>query len=733
VVRACLVSSYPPMQCGIATFSRDLRSGLMANERPVSVSALAVGELPPGQRFPREVVLRIDKEGREGYRKAGRALDLAGYDVVNVQHEFGIFGGPEGRDIVALLDEVSRPTVTTLHTVVQEPEPHYRRALLAVADASDRLVAPTRSARRILTEVYGIEERRISVIHHGVPDVPFTDPDKAKAELGFAGRQVLLTFGLLSRNKGIEVLLDALPEIVAEHPDVLYVVLGATHPTVRRDEGETYRGSLQRMVAERGLERHVAFHDHYVDQDELVTYLTACDLYVTPYLSREQIVSGTLAYAVGMGKAVVSTPYRYAQELLAEDRGRLVEFGDSEGMAATLSELLGDDAEREGLRRRAYAYGREMTWPEVGRRYLELFDEVRATGPTVTGWEGAVPSINLAHLQRLTDDTGTLQHALWEVPDRRFGYTTDDVARALIVAVRAHARHGHEEALRVATTSLAFMAHAQRDDGRFRNEMGYDRRWLDDLGSEDTFGQSLWGLGVAFSEARTGVLCSLAGDLFTCALPGAAALRWPRAIAYAICGICAYLRARPGEHEAQAALTATTGRLVELYEASRTDDWHWFGDDVTYANAKLPHALLLAARTTGDDRLLHIGLESLDFLLGLTYSDGRFDFVGNEGWYHRGRPRAIFGQQPIEAGYTVEVCLLAASLTDDARYHELARAALDWFTGRNRLGVALYDPETGACFDGLDAHGANTNAGAESCLCCLLGLLAAEEAGLMDR
>jgi glycosyltransferase involved in cell wall biosynthesis len=717
------------MHCGIATFTRDLRSGLSEAESPASVSVLAVGEMRSGQRFSREVLLRIDKEDIAAYRRAGQALNRAGFDVVCVQHEFGIFGGPEGRAIVDLLEEVRCPTVVTLHTVEREFEPRYRRALMEVVAASDHLVVPSESGRRLLTGVYGIDERRVTVIHHGVPDVPFTGTEQAKRALGFSDRQVLLTFGLLSSNKGIENVLDALPEVVEEHPDVLYVVLGATHPEIKRRFGEEYRESLQIRAEDLGLSKHVEFHDRYVDQPELVEYLSACDVYVTPYHSRQQIVSGTLAYAVGMGKAVISTPYPYARELLADRRGALVGYDDAPGIAKALRSWLDDPEERERVRRRAYAFGRQMTWPEVGRRHLETFDRLCAAGPGPAPVD-TVPLPNLAHLARMTDDTGTLQHALHDIPNRRFGYTTDDVSRALIVGVRTYARRQDPEALRLITTSLAFLAYAQREDGRFRNEMAYDRRFLDELGSEDTLGQTLWGLGVACADARDEGIRNVAWRLFSTALPNVMGLSYPRAIAYAACGLAAALRARPGDRPVRGALCSATGALLDLYDRSRGDDWRWFGFDLTYANAKLPHALLLAAQVVDKGRMRDVGLETLDFLIEQTFVSGRFEFVGNEGWHYRGGPRADFGQQPIEAAYTAEACLLAAELTGDDHYRGLAQAALAWFTGRNRLGVTLYDPATGTCQDGIDRTGISANAGAESTIVCLMALLAAEEAGL---
>jgi len=736
-VRACLVSTYPPRQCGIATFTRDLRDSMVGGDRTASVSVAAIGAAPRPQRYPAEVVVEIDRDNAAAYRRAARVLDRQGFDVVCLQHEFGIFGGEEGRHIVDLLDELRTPTVSTLHTVLSEPDDRYGSALLEVARASDRLVVHSHAARALLDSVYGVDLAKVEVIPHGVPDVPFERTDRAKAELGFDGRLVALTFGLVSQNKGVEFVIEALPDVVASHPDVLYVVLGTTHPEVKRRDGERYRESLQRRVAELNLEKHVEFHDRYVNLDELTEYLASADVYVTPYQSRDQIVSGTLAYAVGMGKAVLSTPYLYAEELLADGRGRLVGFGDPAGLAEGLRAYLDEEEERDRTRRRAYAYGRHMTWPRVGARYLELFEQLRSAAtdpvPRSPGEDTEVPTVNLDHLRRMTDDVGIVQHAVWRTPDRRYGYTTDDVSRALIVAVRRHARTSEADLERLISTYLSYLAHAQRDDGRFRNTLGYDRHWEDSLGSEDTYGQTLWGLGTAVSVATDTDVRGVARELFKRALPAVSALEHSRAIAYAVCGLCAGLDARPGDRELLGALRTLTDRLVNLYERSLTDEWRWFGTELTYANAKLPHALLLAAQSTGNQRFAEVGLDSLDFLLDQTVVDGRFEFVGNESWYRRGGPRSAWGQQPIEAGYTIEVCLLAAQFTSPepaARYHELARAAVDWFNGRNRLGVALYDPRTGACADGLDREGASRNAGAESVICCLMGLMAAEEAGL---
>lgn len=740
LMRACLVSTYPPRQCGIATFTQHLRDSLLDGAADVTVDVAAITAAPSDGAYPDEVRVLIDPADPASSRRAARVIDAGGYDVVCVQHEFGIFGGDEGRHVLDLLDELRTPTVTTLHTVLSAPEEAYRSTLIDVAAASDHLVVHSHAARRLLSTTYGLGTAAVSVIPHGVPDVGFEPTGRAQAALGFDGRLVLFTFGLLSENKGIEVVLDALPDVVATHPDVLYVVLGATHPEVRRHEGERYRERLQQQVEQLGLGAHVEFRDHYATQAELTELMAACDVYVTPYRSRDQIVSGTLAYAVGMGKAVLSTPYLYAEELLADGRGRLVGFDDPDGMAAGLLAYLGDPAERERSRARAYAYGRSMTWPRVGARYRDLFAELgthRTAVPATTGAATAIPpAINIDHLLRLTDDVGIAQHATWLTPNRVHGYTTDDVSRALLVAIRLHARSLDPRLERPITAYASYLAHAQRPDGRFRNTLGYDRRWEDELGSEDTLGQTLWGLGTAMTVSVDDGIRGLCEVLYRRALPTVAALSHPRSIAYALRGLCAGLDALPGDADVTVPLRALAERLAGRYRATTGDGWRWFDDELTYANAVLAHALLLAGRALDDERLVEMGLEALDFLLEQTVRDGRFDPVGNERWHQRGGSRSPWGQQPIEAGYTVEAVLAAAAATGGPRadgYREHARIAVAWFAGDNRLGVPLYDPLTGACADGLDRDGVSRNAGAESTVCCLLGLMAAEDAGLGGR
>lgn len=731
--KVCLVATYLPRPCGIATFTDDLRKALMENGWESVV--MAVTNDVDSFDYPQEVVFEIRQNKIDDYRLAAEYINFSDIDIVCLQHEFGIFGGNYGRYVTELLLNLQKPVVTTFHTVLSQPNQGLKESLLRVADSSEHLVVLSNRAISILKETYGIAESKVSMIHHGVPDMPFVDPNFYKDKFKIEGRFVILTFGLISRNKGIEFMLEALPPVVKVHPEVVYIVLGATHPEVKRREGEEYRIWLKRRVRELGLEDHVIFYDRYVEFEELCEFIGACDIYVTPYQSKEQIVSGTLAYSVGMGKAVISTPYFYAEEILADGRGRLVDFGDVKGLSETLIVLIENHALRHRIRKKAYEFGRQMVWKNVGKAYGELFSRVAAgvhrrtsiyqtKGRTVL--VGEIPEAKLDHLINLTDDTGIFQHATYGVPDRRFGYTTDDAARALVVVLNYYQQFKDERAIDLARCYLSFIQYAQRSDGRFHNLMDYSRRFVDEVGSEDTIGRALWGLGVTVAISPDEKMQVLAKDIFERTIERLE-LKYPRAMAYAMCGLYSFLQRYEGAVVVRRLVVEIADMLMEIYEKSYSEDWQWFGDEITYANAKLPQAMLLAYQVTGEDRYRGVGLESLDFLLKETYRNGYFDFVGNQGWYRRGNKRATFGQQPIEAGYMVEVCSLAYEITGKRTYSEMARASVEWFLGRNRLGARLYDFKTGGCADGLDPQGVSMNQGAESVICCLLGLLVASK------
>jgi hypothetical protein len=587
-----------------------------------------------------------------------------------------------------------------------------------------------------LQAVYHVPPEKIDLIPHGIPDVPFVDPSFNKDLFGVEGKTVLLSFGLLSANKGIETVISALPAIVARYPDLVYIVVGATHPHVIKHEGETYRLSLQWLAQEKGVEGHVIFYNRFVSLEELVEFISVADIYITPYLNVQQITSGTLAYTVGAGKAVISTPYWYAEELLSEGRGSLVPFRDPAALAEKVIYLLDNEAERHAMRKRAYVYGRAMIWPVVAGRYMESFVRARTerrhfTPPgfaakALDRHAGDLPPLRLDHLRRMTDETGMLQHAIFTVPNYREGYCTDDNARALMVSALIEAL-GIRESFELASRYLAFLWYAfNPETRRFRNFMDYQRHWKEDSGSDDSHGRSLWALGTVLGNANTPALQSMAGWLFEQALPAIRDTTSPRAWAFALIGIHEYLRRFAGDRRVGQVREELAGRLMALYQGHRSDEWPWFEDGLSYCNAALPHALLMCGRSMANAAMAEAGLESLRWLTDLQRSDaggGHFVPIGSHGFYRRGGERARFDQQPVEAQAMVSACLEAYRVTGDKRWDKEARRAFDWFIGRNDLNLPIYDPTTGGCRDGLHPDRPNENQGAESTLAFLQALL----------
>ncbi|HEX5067140.1 MAG TPA: glycosyltransferase family 4 protein [Myxococcota bacterium] len=734
--RIAVVGNYLPRRCGIATFTTDLCEAMAAEFPEATVFAVPVNDATADYDYPPRVRFEIAEAELASYRGAADYLNVSGTDLVCLQHEFGIFGGPSGSHVLALLRDLRMPLVTTLHTVLRDPDPVQRRVLQEVADRSDRLIVMSETAAEFLRAVHGVTTNRIDVIPHGIPDVPFVDPNFYKDKFEVEGKSVLLTFGLLGPNKGIEHVIEALPEIVRHRPDVVYVVLGATHPNVKRSDGESYRLSLERLARVRGVERHVAFYNRFVSLDELIEFIGAADVYLTPYLSEAQIVSGTLAYAAGAGKAVVSTPYWYARELLSGERGVLVPFADSKAIASAVCELLDDEARRHAMRKRAYMLGREMTWRAVAARYMESFAAARhqrQEHPRPTGRiralgerSGELPPLDLQHLRRMTDGTGLIQHASFLVPDYSEGYSTDDNARGLLVAVRLEqAGEAPELARELGSRYLAFLRFAfNPENGRFRNFLSFDRRWLEDSGSDDSHGRSLWALGAVVGRSAHPGLRGAAAQLFDRALPALAETTSPRAWAFGLLGIHDYLRRFRGGSAALAARRALGERLSGALAEHRASDWIWFEDVLSYCNAVLPHGLLVAGTGAGCAKMRDAALASLAWLAEIQRApDGHFVPIGSNGFYTRGGTRARFDQQPVEAQAMVSASLEALRATDDRSWCREAVCAFDWFLGRNDLGVSLFDAASGACRDGLHADRANENRGAESTLAFLQALL----------
>ena len=732
--RVAFLGNHLPRLCGIATFTTHLRDAIKAEFPALDCAVLAMNDAGRRHAYPSTVRFEIDETDTASYRRAADYLNVNTVDLVSVQHEYGIFGGKAGSHVLVLLRELRMPIVTTLHTILAKPDPLQRHTMEELVGLSERIVVMSASGAALLHEVYGVPERQIDLIPHGIPDVPFESD--SKQQLGVEGKWVLLTFGLLSPDKGIEHVIDALPAILASHPETVYIVLGATHPHVKERDGETYRIMLENRARRLGVDSSIIFHNRFVSQDELNEFLSAADIYITPYLQPQQVTSGTLAYALGAGKAVVSTPYPYARDLLADGRGILVPWRDSKAIAQEIVGLLGDDAKRSALQARGAAHGRSMRWPAVARSYVESFERARAEHSTrlrtsfqvktLAKRPAELPEMNLGHLTLMTDSTGVLQHAMFSVPRFSDGYCLDDNARALLLMalVEDAGAEGASEVRVLASRYLSFVSHAfEKESGRFRNLMSYSRQWVEEPGSEDSHGRALWALGTVVGRASDPGRRSLAGDLFHAALPAVTRFKSPRAWAFSLLGIDEYLHAFQGDMGVQSLNRTLAELLFDLLQRTGDRDWPWFEDRVTYSNARLPQALLAAGSRMEHTEMMSAGARSLEWLVSIQLShDGYFAPIGSNGFYARGEPRAAFDQQPVEACAMVSACLEAYRLTGENRWADRARHAFDWFLGQNQLQQALYDPSTAGCRDGLHSDRVNENQGAESTLSFLLAL-----------
>ncbi len=738
--RIAFLGNYLPRRCGIATFTTDLCESVNKVAADTQCFAVAMNDRNEGYSYPSLVRFEIEEERREQYDLAADFIRLSQPDVLCVQHEYGIYGGRAGRYLIPLLRQVRMPIITTLHTVLVEPNPDQKKVLLDLAEVSDRLVVMSPRAVEYLKTIYHIPESKVAMIHHGIPDMPFVDPNYYKDQFNVEGRMVLLTFGLLSPNKGLEYMIEALRRVVKAYPNVVYIILGETHPNVRREQGETYRLGLQQRVRELGLEANVIFMNRFVELSELCEYLGCADIYITPYLNPAQITSGTLAYALGTGKAVVSTPYWYAEDMLADDRGKMVPFRDPDALADTVINLIANETDRHAMRKRGYTLGRSMIWNETARTYIELMQTVRddrlkrpkplAHANAAQDRVAELPELNPHHLLVLTDSVGIIQHAKFSVPNRHFGYSTDDQARALIVAVKGNMQLPHvTDWTALEAKYLAYIYHAFDDEsGRFRNFLDYRCEWVAPAATEDVHARAVWALAQTVAHTLSEGHRGLAMQLLEEAIAPVISFTSPRAWAFTILGIQEYLRHFSGATAFRREREELALRLLQQFEQNQSDDWPWPENVLTYANARLPHALIEAGKWLPHDRMLDMGLRALDWLDRVqTATEGHFVAVGTNGWFSRGQEKARFDQQPVEAYTMLDACLAAYRATRDERWLKSARRAFDWFLGRNDLHVPLYDYVTGACHDGLHADRINQNQGAESTIVWLLSVLTMSE------
>ncbi|MFA4844674.1 MAG: glycosyltransferase [Candidatus Margulisiibacteriota bacterium] len=724
------VGNYSPRLCGIATFTTDLCEATAKLLSPRSnVFALAVNDTDQGYAYPRRVAFTLRQTQQKDYFEAANFINASNADVVCVQHEYGIYGGWDGIYILSLISSLSVPVVVVLHTVLKNPTPNQKKIIQEMAQRANYLVVMSKLAVTLLQDVYAVPAEKIRTLYHGTPDFSSLDNGHYKKRFQVEGKQTLLTFGLLSPNKGIETVINALPKLVQDFPKLIYIVLGKTHPNVLKEYGEKYRAGLIALVDKLGLQEQVIFDDRFVSLEELYAWLMAADIYITPYLNEAQIVSGTLSYAVGAGTAIISTPYWHAKELLAEGRGRLINFGDSAALAAALRDLLSNQATLKLLRDKTYKFGRQMRWEKVAEKYLGIFKQTAATATkrSLTLKTPALllrePPFDLAHLKRLTDDTGLIQHAKYIVPDRQTGYCLDDNSRALMLCAWAFFLLRGEDAKELISTYFSFTHFMQTPDGRFRNFIDYQRHFLDETGSDDAVGRALWALGYIIWRPPRNAYRSLAYECFQKALPHVHGLNL-RGKALAMLGLVSYLRCYQGDESVTAKLRECADYLLDLYKDVSDDNWRWFEDIICYDNGIMPMALFQTYSILREEKYLKVAQETLEFLEKTITHNGRLSIVGSRGWYKRGGVKAKYDQQPIDAAAMVLAYQSAYRVTGDKEYLKKMRQAFGWFLGENDMGMSLYDHETKGCADGLLPEGVSLNQGGESTVSFLMALLA---------
>lgn len=737
ISKIAFIGNYLPRRCGIATFTTDICETFAAMNPSVQVFAIPVTDTEEGYDYPERVRFEVKEQDMDSYKAAADFLNLNNIDAVCLQHEFGIFGGDAGSYILALLRQLNMPVITTLHTVLKNPSVRQKRVMDELLGLSDNVIVMTQKAADILQTVNKISGSKIRLVPHGIPDVSFIDPNFYKDQYGVEGKTTLLTFGLLSPRKGIEVVLRALPKVIKEHPNVVYIVVGATHPNLLRHEGEAYRLFLQRLCDELGISRNVIFHNRFVSPEELKELLVLSDIYITPYLEEAQVTSGTLAYSFGVGNAVISTPYWHAAELLDDGRGVLVPFNDPETTAQAIMRLIGNENERNAMRKNAYILGREMIWSNVTLKYASIFEESRMKRSPLTQKKitmhpleqlfPELPEIKLDHLVRMTDSIGIFQHATFNVPNFSEGYCTDDNARALILTVLLE-NLGIVNLITIndlASRYLGFVKYAWDPAiGRFRNFLTFQRNWKEETPSDDCHGRALWSIGACIGQSKNEGFVQMSVELFEKALVSSASFTSPRAWAFILLGIHEYLQRFHGDRLARNFLQILATRLYDLYKANTCEEWQWFESSLTYCGAKLPHALLVSGHNLDNKDMLKAGIDALRWLVkAQTSARGHFQPVGSDSPYHRGGVKPAFDQQPVEAYSTISACLEAYRITKDKMWYNEASKVFQWFLGGNDLGISLYDPVTGGCCDGLHIDRVNRNQGAESTLSFLLSLI----------
>ncbi len=729
--KICFLGNFPPRECGIATFTQDLVVSMNKKFNPVLKSkVIALNEDSDFYNYDNRVLMQLNKDSKKEYKftaeKVNKANDVK---LISIQHEFGIFGGEYGDYLLKFLEKNEKPVAVTFHSVLPDPDDERKDVVKSIASNSDAIIVMADAAVDILNKDYNISRGKLHVVHHGIPNVPFSSSEPFKKKLKLENRQVLSTFGLLSKGKGIEYMIKSLPPLVKKYPNLLYLIIGETHPVVRRNEGEVYRNKLVKLVSDLGLTNNVKFHNKFITLQELLQYLLATDIYVCTNLERNQIVSGTLSYAMGCGRPVVSTPIIYAEELLANGRGELAKFKNPQSYTVAIDKFLSNEEERIEMCKQAYAYTRSMTWSNVASRYLNVFNKVVELREETTK---KYPKITLKQLENLTDNEGCIQFSKEDAaPDISSGYTLDDNARALITTVLHDSLFDTPQAKKLTNTYLNFLEKAQEEDGNFKNNFQNENETLNSH-SEDAFGRAVWALGYTINKANDRQIIKKAEKLLKKAKPQVNDLENMRAKAFSLTGLYYYYQ-KNKNRLILSSIKKLANSLIKEYKENSSPDWEWFEERLTYSNSKLPEALFLAYRLTREKKYLDVAEKTFNFLSDIVFIDDELLPVGQDGWFEKGGERALFDQQPIDAATMVQTCLAAYNATKDYHYYEKAVLAFNWFLGRNKLKQNVYNESTGGCFDGLTRSSPNLNQGAESTISYLLARLMLEEAKKKKR
>ena len=720
-IKMLIVSSYPPRECGLATFSNDVLNSVkkvFGNTLPIEVCTLQNNNRQ--FNYGDEVKYTISSSSVDEYRLVAEQINERNdIGLVCIQHEFGLHGGDYGDYFLVFLLALNKPIMTVFHTVLPDPDEKRRKVVQAIVDLSNRIVVLTNKSQEILINQYGSQKSKINVIPHGTHTVLWEQKELLKNKYHFYDKIVMSNFGLISENKNIETVLHALPEIVAKHPEVIYMIIGKTHPEIIKREGEKYRHKLMNIVQEYQLENNVIFINEFLELKQLLEYLTLSDIYLFSSKDRNQAVSGTFAYALSCGCAVISTPIPHAIEAFQDGNGILLkEFDNSMEFQKAILELVENKEKRIAMGRNAYSLSNATTWENIAIKYGLLFGELTNKEEDL---RFNFPPIKLDHIKELTTDYGMLQFSKFSEPDRDSGYTLDDNARALIDMVMYYSHYQDDETLRLADIYLNFMEDIQREDGFFNNYKDFERQLTAqnlEVNLEDANGRALWSLGYVISNRQILPinLVIRAENCWAKAFIRIYEISSPRAIAYTLKGLYYYYSVHPKE-SVRVYIEQLADRLLELYNINSEEYWCWYEDYMTYVNNVLPEAMMFSFLATGEPKYLKIATITFDFLLSHYFMKGQLKVISNRGWFKKQNERFFYGEQPIEVATTIITLDLFYQVTGNVKYKDQLEVAFNWFLGNNHLKQIMYNPENSASYDGLEDKTVNINQGAESTLC----------------